>query len=248
MATDRIKVKVSVKNVYKYEAMSFTGYSTETRYIYTFADESEEVYVWKTSAFLAEKIRDDENGWETDSKGRTWRYDQIRRDDVITLTASVKGESEYKGTPQTVLTRVKLVERHSKGKTHEEIQKEKEDRIAAKAQEQLDSLKGEDFVWRMPYKQYKERYSDCETVAGSFRSRNAHEVAHISVIIREGRLKASGVRGLHYSGYEYFFVEDGEKVRVCYYAISETTAMRRLLKEHPTATDITEGKIYHYGN
>lgn len=241
-----MEIKVKVKNVYAYDAPAYGRYGMETRYIITMTDESDKVYVWKTSAFFAEKIRDDENYSEIDAKGLRWRYDPIRKDDVITIRATIKGESEYNGTPQTVLTRVKLIERHSKGKTPEEIQKEKEARIATKAQEQLDSLKGEDFVWVMPYKQFKERYSDCETVAGSFKERTMYEVATIAVIIREGRLKASGVRGLHYSGYEYFFLEDGKKHRACYYAISETTAMRRLLKEHPAATDITEGKIYQY--
>lgn len=90
-----------------------------------------------------------------------------------------------------------------------------------------DRLSGEDFIWRMPYKQYKEHYSDCETVAGSFERREFRPCT-IEIIVREGRLKASGVRGEHYSGYR---LENENGEQVVYRAVKEENAIRRAEKE-----------------
>ena len=46
-------------------------------------------------------------------------------------------------------------------------------------------------IIRMKYKAYKEHYSDCETVYDSYDKGNKS----IEVIIPEGRMKNSGVRG-----------------------------------------------------
>lgn len=226
----RINLTVTMNGIYSYEAPQYGAYwKSETRYIYNMADENGKVYVWKTTKFMCEKFLDPVEGWDIDANGNKWNYSKINKGDIIEITATVKGESEYKGQPQTELTRVTVVKRTFKAKTWEEIQAERKAEREAQAQEQRNSLQGEDFIWRMPYKQYKEHYSDCETVLDSF-ERNMYDGATIAVIIREGRLKASGVRGKHYSGYR-LVNEEGE--RVVYRAISEETAIKHADRDFP---------------
>ena len=190
----------------------FSYYGT-THFIHTFADADGNIMVWK-STNPVDYIKDD-------------CYEFIPEGSLVELTGTVKEHSEYKGTEQTVLTRCKfkLVER---AKTTAEVKKEK-------AEEQKATLNGKDFIWTMPYKQYKEHYADCETVAGSYNSHTddrgySHGVPTIDVIIREGRLKASGVRGQHFHSYE-FTTADGQKV--CYRAVCEENARKQMKKDYP---------------
>ena len=226
MATNRIEITVTMKNVYEYKRPAY-GYGYETAYIYSMETEDGTAYVWKTTVFLYEE---DEEG---NPKGR------INKGDIIRIKATVKGQSEYNGQPQNELTRVKLVERIFKAKTWEEIQEERKAAREAKVQEQRDSLSGEDFIWRMPYRQYKEHYSDCETIIGSF-DRN-RGVATIQVIVREGRLKASGVRGEHYRGYR---LQNEEGEQVVYRTVKEENAIRRAEKEFGGTWECI--RIYNY--
>ena len=48
-----------------------------------------------------------------------------------------------------------------------------------------------DKIIRMPYRQYKTSYADCKTVYGSYDSNSKT----VEVVIPEGRMKPSGVRG-----------------------------------------------------
>lgn len=242
------KVPVELTGVYQYEAPSF-GYGWETRYIYTMTADDGTVYVWKTTSFMTIQVpytgKPGMHNFE-DKKGNPVDYSQINKGDKIVISASVKGEGEYNGQPQTVLTRVSVKERLTKAKTKEEIEAEREAERKAKRQEQMNSLGDGDFVWRMPYKQYKEHYSDCETVFGSY-EKHDYRPATIEVIVRNGRLVPSGVRGQHYSGYEFFVnYADGTKVRTCYRAVCEDNAQRRCEKDYPDAKEIVAGKIYHY--
>ena len=205
----RIELAVEMKGIYSYTAPAY-GYGVETRYIYKMATDCGNIYVWKTAAIMA----------VSDSP--------VNVGDKLVIVGTVKGESEYRGENQTELTRVKVKERTFRGKTWEEIQKGREEEKERKAQEQRDSIRGMDIIWTMTYKQYKEHYSDCETITGSFR-REMGRPATIQVIIREGRLKASGVRGKHYSGYVLEDAEDGK--RVVYRAVSEENAVKRAEKE-----------------
>ena len=241
---EKIKVEVTMANIYKYEAPAF-GYGYETRYIYTMQDQDGTVYVWKTATWMHIDVYEGVNQKKAnffDRRGNAYEPQGICKGDKVVITATVKGQGEYKGQPQTELTRVKVVERTYNAKN--ELTQKKESRKA----EQLDSLKGEDFIWEMPYRQYKEHYSDCETVIDSYNDHNGMYPASIKVIIREGKLKNSGVRGQHFSGYEFFFVDtDGKKARICYRAVCEENAMKRLYKEFPEAKQVTPGKIYMYG-
>lgn len=240
---ERIEAVVTMKSIFEFTVPSFTGWGTETKYIYNMVAEDGTVYVWKTGTFMCIKVLDEAHGWDIDAKGRKWAHHKINRNDVIRIKASIKGASEYKGEPQTELTRVSVVERITEAKTEEELAEERKAEREQRKKEQLASLGANDILWKMPYKQYKDHYSDCETVVDSYEKRDYYP-AEITVIIREGRLKASGVRGQHFNGYEFFYMENGKKYRACYRAVCEDNAMRRLLKENPNATEITPGKIY----
>ena len=185
----RVDMKVKLVGEYQYDRKKYASYGYETVSIYKMTDESDKVYVWKTTSWLA------------------YNDEPINRGSVIVIAATVKGKSEYNGETQTELTRVKVKEVIEMGKSWEQIQAEREQAREAKRAEQLASLKGEDFVWTMPYKQYKERYADCETVIDSF-VRPRFGGCYIDVIIREGRLKASGVRGKHFHSYRLAWEEE----------------------------------------
>lgn len=243
----RIEATVTVSCVYKTTRPSYaSAWRVDDFYIYTFTTEDGTVYVWKTTTFAGLEVEDPKEGWIIKNDKR-YRFDAIGKGDIITIRATVKGQSEYKGQPQTEVSRVKILSRSLRGKTWEELQTEREEERKRQKQEQLDSVNWDagDFIWKsMPYKQYKEHYSDCETIIDSFDVTQGR--SYVDIIVRANRLKPSGTRGRHYSGYQYMWTEDGEKYSQTYYAISEETALRRLRKEHPDAEDVKAGKIFRY--
>ena len=196
----RVEMKVKLVGEYQYDRQKYSGYGYETVSIYKMTDDDGKIYVWKTTSWLA------------------YNGEAINRGSVIVIVASIKGESEYNGEAQTELTRVKVKEVIEMGKSIEQIQAEREQARKAKRDEQMASLKGEDFVWTMPYKQYKERYADCETVIDSF-VRPRFGGCYIDVIIREGRLKASGVRGKHFHSYALEWFDGDKKVKGAFVAV-----------------------------
>lgn len=223
----KVSLEVTLVNVYEFTDYSFSYYGT-TNYIYTMKDVEGNVLVWKTTKDYALPLDEEGCRWHPVSKG-----DQIR------VTGKIKAHDEYKGTKQTVLTRCKF-ELVKAAFTKEEIEEQER-------QAQLGSLSGNDFIWKkMPYKQYKEHYADCETLKGSFQYEDG--AALIDVIIREGRLKNSGVRGMHFAGYQ-FRTDEGKLV--CYRAVSPETARKQLVKEFPNGEDwelvqVFQHKQHHY--
>lgn len=216
----RMKITATYKKSFEYMDYKYSYYGT-THYIHTFVDADGNILVWKTTNPI--ECATDKN------------YGRITKGSVVEITGTIKEHSEYKGTEQTILSRCKfsLIER---AKTKEELEKER-------AEHQIASLQEGDRIWTdMPYRQYKEHYADCETVTGSFHYSNG--TAYIDVIIREGRLKASGVRGKHYKGWEFKNEETGGKR--CYRAVSEENARKRLMKEFPNSGNWELNKVYDY--
>lgn len=203
---DKISVKVRLVKRFEQTSYKFSYYGTTT-YTYIMRDEADNVLVWRTSNLLDFPIK---NGEEIDF---------IHVGDWLVISGTVKEHAEYKGEAQTVLSRCKysLVERAP-------------DPTITKQEGQKASLADGDFIWEMPYKQYKEHYADCETLAGSFND----EKRTIKVIIRHGRLKPSGVRGKHYSSYGF---SNGKCYPVFYYAINEDNAWKRFIKDFPERED-----------
>lgn len=208
----KVEAQVKLVGIHKYTT-NFSYYG-ETNYIYSMEDTEGNIFVWKTTSLLDVTAKNGED------------LDFIRKGDTMCIRGTVKEHNEYNGTQQTVLTRCKyrLIEHCT-------------DRIEAKVAEQMASLEKEDFIWDMPYRQYKEHYADCETVAGSYNK----EEGTIKVIIRKGRLVNSGVRGKHFAGYQF---SNAEGKWVTYRAVSEENARKQMLKDFPENTDWKCTKIY----
>ena len=81
-------------------------------------------------------------------------------------------------------------------------------------------------VETMLYRRYKQHFADCETVAGSY-DKNAK---NIDVLLPDGRLKPSGVRGQTYHYMEFTGVEiaTGRHVRCTIKATCRANAIKRL--------------------
>lgn len=205
---EKITVEVVLVNDYSYFDYKYSWSGTK-HYIYTMKDAEGNAYVWKTTNHLVIEVPDNTSEW-----------DAIRKGDTMVITGTVKEHSEYNGTNQTILTRCKFSLVAHRAEIKAEIQKQ--------------TIGDNDLVWEMPYRQYKEHYADCETLANSYDS----ETRTIKVIIREGRLKNSGVRGKHFRGYA-FMTDIGKTL--CYRAVSEENAVKQMLKAHP---DIKEWELY----
>lgn len=213
------RVTLTLKLVGEYEYATHFNWVTTTHYIYTFLDDAENCFVWKTTSYLL--------GIESTNERGDWAFDRMQKRDTAVIKATIKAHSEYNGTEQTELARVKVI-----SIDHAEPLPTKEELDAKRREEQMASLLEGDFLWEMPYTQYKAHYSDCETIAGSYKGGDirTHERPRITVIIREGRLVPSGTRGKRYMS--YFFETEPEQ-KVAYYAVSEETARRRFEKDYP---------------
>lgn len=214
--------EMTLKLVKQYEYTSTFGYGyNNVCYINVFEDVDGNTFVWKTSAIMGVDSVDDHGRCFTDF---------VRKNDTVVVKATVKDHKEYRGTEQTVLSRVSAVRFVDRAPTKEEI-------LAEKKKDQLASISGKDILWRMPYRQYKEHYADCETLAGSYDGNNAT----VEVIIREGRLVPSGVRGKHF--HTFVFVVDGNGYS--FYAISKENAENRCRKEFPNAKSILFDEVFY---
>lgn len=227
----KVTTDVKMVNIFEYQDYKFSYYGN-SRYIYTMQDDDGNILVYKSGAYLTYKTG------EKDQYGNPIEIG-IRRGDKISISGTIKDHGEYKGAKQTVLQRVRV-------KALIERQPTKQELDDKKREEQLSSLSNGDFCWRMPYRQYKEHYSDCEVLAGSFddgcdsRGRKIAETT-VEVIIRAGRLKNSGVRGEHFYGFEF---ETDSGGLVCYRAVSEENARKRMLKDYPESKNWECTHIY----
>lgn len=212
----RFEAVVTLTAKYTYPRPSFKGYGWDDMHIYKMEDADGNVLVWKTSGVLCKEVLTPINNEESFVD-----YEYPNKGAKISIKATVKGFGEYKGEQQVEITRVKLLEIVEQTLSWEEKQE-------IKKNSQLDSLKEGDAVWAITYKQYKTHYSDCETITGSYRVEDGK--AMIDVIVRDGRMKESGTRFQHYSGYQ-FINENGETAT--YRAVSEDNAYRRCKKDFP---------------
>jgi hypothetical protein len=215
----RITLEVTYTKRFEYRT-HFTYYG-ESHNVFKMEDENGNCIVWDTTGWMEDKKL-------VDSRGMC---KPIWEGSKLLLTATVKEHKEYKGTEQTTISRPKFTVIEL-AKSPEEIQAEKEAEKKRKKEAQAATITENDLVWEMPYKQYKEHYADCETVIDSYhKDRNGFST--IKVIVREDRLKNSGVRGERFSRYA-FVLEDGS--RVVYKAVCIDNAEKRIKKEHPNMT------------
>ena len=141
-------------------------------FIYTFEDSNRRVYVWKTGSLL--ELNDT----------------TVNVNSTIKIKYTEKCESLYNGVMQKVITRVKVLDIITLGPSEEEVRKErariKKELEDAERQRQMDSLRENDIIKEVSYRQYKTRYADCETLKGSFvRYNDGRSI--ISIILRNGR-------------------------------------------------------------
>ena len=84
-------------------------------------------------------------------------------------------------------------------------------------------------IMRMKYSQYKKHYADCSTVYGSY----DNMTKSIEVVVPEGRMKASGVRGRRFSGYSFRNKSGGVQT---FRAVDKEHALKQCLKSNPETT------------
>lgn len=95
---ERVEHETTYIGYGSYERDAFSGYGTETVYIYKFADSDGNLLVWKTTAYLE---REDEDGFLV----------PIKRGTRLTLRGTVKSHDEYRGIKQTFLSRCRVTPR-----------------------------------------------------------------------------------------------------------------------------------------
>ena len=84
-------------------------------------------------------------------------------------------------------------------------------------------------VLRIPYRRFKQVYPDCETVPGSYDK----DTKTIEVIMPDGRMKKSGVRGQRYNYYRFTGVDqDGKPVEVHIKAVCMENAVKQLRRNY----------------
>ena len=99
---DKVDVVVTLafETTFTVNSFCFKGHGTAELTVYGFKDEAGNVFVWKTGSILSV---------EKQVKGFI-EFDYPHKGDKIHIKGTIKEHQEYKGTKQTVLTRVKLVE------------------------------------------------------------------------------------------------------------------------------------------
>lgn len=201
MYIGNVNEKIEVSTTYKKTFTFFSPYG-ET-HIHKFTDENGNVFVWKTSKM----VEYTKNG----------RCELVPEGSVVKISGTIKEHKEYNSEQQTVLLRCKI----------DVIKTSTEKKEAEKRKEQFANLQTGDMVLTMPYRNYKKHYADCETVAGSFNANNGF--AEISVIIKNGRMVESGVRGKRFS--TYVLQNKETEIKMCFYAVCEENAFKQAQKE-----------------
>ena len=86
-------------------------------------------------------------------------------------------------------------------------------------------------VERMLYRRYKNHFSDCEIIPGTY-DKNTKT---IEVEIPEGRMKKSGVRGkrFHWMYFDGVEIATGREIKVCVKAIDKDHAIKQLENNYP---------------
>ena len=159
----KIFAQVKVNKIHSYIGESYNPYDGyEKYYIYTMKGEDGNTYVWKTTKVMMIHNR------EMDCATREDNY--INEGDEIDIVGSFKCDSEYKGQPQKVITRVEVQCRTFAAPSEEEI-----------IESQMNSVGPKDKVLVVPYWKFKNEFSDCETVLNSYDPYNKC----ITIIVRD---------------------------------------------------------------
>ena len=158
----KVFIHARVNKIHSYLAPGY-GYNSgyEWHYIYDMEGEDGKTYVWKTTKVMKIIHRN------MDCSSR--KSNEVFEGDEIFLVGNFKCESEYKGRPQILINRVEVKERTFAAPSPEEI-----------VESQIASIMPWDKKVIVPYWEYKQKYSDCETI------KNSYDEFHktIAIIIR----------------------------------------------------------------
>lgn len=212
------KEKIIVKATYIKKYSFSNSYGTTN--IHKFVDEQGNTLVWKTSKFVE---------WVNENA-----HEFIPEGSFVEIKCTVKDHTEYNNEQQTSIIRCafKLIK---KAKTEQE-------KIEEKRKAQIADLKSGDQIVTMTYKNYKEHYSDCETVVGSFTEK--YGKAEISVIVRSGRMVPSGVRGKHFYG--FLLQNKITGMKSCFRAVCEENAFKQAKRQGYNIAEWECVKVYDY--
>jgi len=214
----RIEATVTVTGHFTYDAPAFGApWKNERHHIWKMVSDDGTLYVWKTTSWPG----------------------KLAKGDVIKIAASFKCMKEYNGVMETEVSRVKVIEKLFDAEADREakrLAKEAAKEAAKKAL--LDSVTDGDEIITMGYRRYKEHYADCETVPDSYKEnvdRRGFRISEptIDVIVRAGRMKASGTRGKNFATWIIEGELNGETVRRYVYAICPDNAKARVVREIP---------------
>lgn len=149
---DKVRIEVVLIDSIMYQGRSYHYYDDGIRYIHKFLDDEGNIYIYRCDRGLGIEFVD-KNGYEG--------IELVEVGDKVFIGGSVKEISEYKGEEQTVLSRVKIYDIVEKQSMSEE------DIVNYKKNVQLSKYDDVE-IKTVRYKEYKEQYSDKETVVGSF--------------------------------------------------------------------------------
>ena len=244
---------VTVTDRFSYKAPCYGApWKNETHYIWKMLDDAGNVFVWKTTSLLGKDVRIPDPKRPDDRDYDRWDYVVAHKGDIVKIAYSIKSITDYKGEQQTVLTRVKLVDKLFDAEAEREARrKAREAEKAARKEALLNSVGDGDEIITMDYARYKAHYADCETVPDSYKDyldcRGVRmKDPTIDVIVRAGRMKASGVRGKNFRTYYVAFTIDGAPKCVGYYAVSYENAEKRCRKEFPNGTGFEFDHVSHH--
>lgn len=149
---DKIRQELVLLDEITYGVEPRYYYDSGIRKIYKFIDIDFNIYVWMTSKFIGKNI--------IDEKGNE-RYEMVEPGDKIILEGTVKDLNQYRGEDQIVLTRCNVDEIVDKQFMSERTITDIRRKI------QLSRFNNP-VIKTVTYKDYKNKYQNCETLVDSF--------------------------------------------------------------------------------
>lgn len=114
VVSEKCECVLTVEKIVQVDCTSFGYYDRSTQEVYLMRDEAGNRIVLKTKSYVMVPFNkgEDENqhSWtETKKDGKTYRM--IQKGDVVKAKFSIKAHTEFRGEKQTIVQRLKVVER-----------------------------------------------------------------------------------------------------------------------------------------
>ena len=101
LKAERIEIQVTVEKILTVKAPKFSYYDSSEAYVYIFRDADNNCFKLKTKNILS----NDPEHFALDLENEY----AVKAGDTITIKASIKAKTEYKGEKQTIIQRVKVI-------------------------------------------------------------------------------------------------------------------------------------------